>query len=403
MESDTGVPNDLKVWCGMGWTGQPNVIERPDGVVELRFGGYDGRYHFVDAETGERIRDDVVTGDLTKGSATTDPFEPDLYYGGSRDNFLRVMALDRQEPEVLWALDAETSVPDPRWNDDWDGAPLVVGDYLLEGGENSWFYVIRLNRDHDGQGRVTVSPEIVLTVPSWDDELLSELDDEEPRLSIESSVAYFDGVAYFSNSAGLVQGWDISGILGGGGPESAEQVFRFWTGDDTDGTITIDDRGFLYVASELERFNTTGLNNGQLMKLDPRNSDDPIVWSVAVTEEGQDGNGGLFSTPALAGPYLYATTNAGSLIAVRRDDGQIAWRIELPDPTWSSPVVVDDVLVVGDCAGVLHGYDVSSPGRYPTELWKVQLDGCIEATPAVWKGRIYLGTREGPIYALGDS
>ena len=48
------------------------------------------------------------------------------------------------------------------WNNDWDGAPLVVGDYLLEGGENSWFYVIRLNRGYDRTGKVRVRPKIVL-------------------------------------------------------------------------------------------------------------------------------------------------------------------------------------------------------------------------------------------------
>jgi outer membrane protein assembly factor BamB len=68
-------------------------------------------------------------------------------------------------------------------------------------------------------------------------------------------------------------------------------------------------------------------------------------------------------------------------------------------------VVVDGVLIQGDCEGVLHGFDVSrapSGGRVPAELWSVQLEGCVEATPAVWEGRIYVGTREGGIYAIGD-
>jgi hypothetical protein len=31
----------------------------------------------------------------------------------------------------------------------------------------------------------------------------------------------------------------------------------------------------------------------------------------------------------------------------------------------------------------------------------VRLGGCVEATPAVWRGRIYVGTRAGALYALG--
>ncbi|MBU1866183.1 MAG: hypothetical protein KKE89_07180, partial [Actinobacteria bacterium] len=30
-------------WCGNGWTGQPVVWERPDGVTEMIFGAYDRR------------------------------------------------------------------------------------------------------------------------------------------------------------------------------------------------------------------------------------------------------------------------------------------------------------------------------------------------------------------------
>ncbi|MFM8945055.1 MAG: hypothetical protein ACKOI0_07505, partial [Actinomycetota bacterium] len=60
-----------KVWCGTGWTGQPNVIVGDDGSLEIRIGAYDGHYHFLDGATGEPVRPDLVTGDLAKGSATS--------------------------------------------------------------------------------------------------------------------------------------------------------------------------------------------------------------------------------------------------------------------------------------------------------------------------------------------
>jgi hypothetical protein len=227
ISSDQDGPRE---WCGTGWTGQPNVIVAEDGSIEVRINAYDGAYHFLDGRTGEPVRPPLQTGDLAKGSATSDPDGYPLYYAGSRDDHLRVIALDRPEPTVLWQLDANTSVPDPVWNNDWDGAPLVIGDYLLEGGENSWFYVIRLNRGTDDRGRVTVDPRVVATVPGFDDALLAALPDS--NVSIESSVAFFDGVAYFANSGGLVQGWDVSRILDGG--RQIRRVFRFWTGEDTD-------------------------------------------------------------------------------------------------------------------------------------------------------------------------
>ena len=397
--STSSVADETKVWCGMGWTGQPHVIVGKDGSIEVRVNAYDGAYHFLDGETGQPVRPSLQTGDLAKGSATSDPDGYPLYYAGSRDNYLRVVALDRPEPEVLWQVNSQTSVPNPVWNSDWDGAPLVIDDYLLEGGENSWLYVIKLNRDYDRDGLVTVDPEIVFTAPGFDQELMAVLPDTD--VSIENSVAFFDGVVYFANSGGLVQGWDIARILRGRGDE-AERVFRFWTGDDTDASVVIDEDGFLYVASELQRFNARAAEVGQLMKLDPSDPQDPLVWSFDITERGGDGLGGVWATPALYGDMLYVATNYGDLIGLDRMTGKEQWRIHLVGPTWSSPVPIDDVLLQGDCGGALHAYDISgNPHREPREMWALQVGGCIESTPSVWHGRIYVGTRGGGVYAIG--
>lgn len=387
-----------RLWCGTGWTGQPNVVVADDGSIQVRINAYDGAYHFLDGTTGEPVLLELQTGDLAKGSATSDPDGYPLYYAGSRDNFLRVIALDRPEPRVLWQLDANTSVPNPMWNNDWDGAPLVIDDYLLEGGENSWFHVIRLNRDYDDAGRVTVDPEVVLTVPGFDEELMAALPDT--NVSIESSVAFFDGVAYFANSGGLVQGWDISRVLEGG--RNARRVFRFWTGEDTDATVVIDEEGFLYVASELERFTSRALEVGQLMKLDPSRPSDPLVWSFPITERGFEGAGGAWATPAITAEMVYVATNYGDLVGVERETGRERWRIHLEGPTWSSPVPVDDVLIQGDCGGNLHAFDISNPRREPPELWSLSLGSCIESTPSVLEGMIWVGTRGGAVYGIGD-
>ncbi len=396
--SSSGDQQGERLWCGTGWTGQPNVLVDGRGSIEVRFNAYDGAYHFLDGETGEPVRAKLQTGDLAKGSATSDPDGYPLYYAGSRDNFLRVIALDRGDPVVLWELDAATSVPNPLWNNDWDGAPLVVGDYLLEGGENSWFYVIRLRRGYDADGLVTVDPKVVLTVPGFDDRLLASLPDHD--VSIENSVAFRDGVAYFANSGGLVQGWDLSRVLRGGG--KAERVFRFWTGDDTDASIVIDEEGSLYVASELERDTARSREVGQLMKLDPSRRRDPLVWSFPIRETGAEGAAGAWATPALAGNVVYIATNHGDLIALDRSTGREHWRISLTGPTWSSPVPVDDVLLQGDCGGVLHAFDISRPRREPPELWALSLGSCIESTPSVLEGMIWVGTRGGALYGIGD-
>ena len=91
---------------------------------------------------------------------------------GSRDNHFRVIAVDRAAPEELWRLSANDVSP-VLWNNDWDGSGLVHDGYLYEGGENSQFHVVELNRSYAGDGKVAVDPELAFNAPGWDSELLS--------------------------------------------------------------------------------------------------------------------------------------------------------------------------------------------------------------------------------------
>jgi hypothetical protein len=405
VSADNGITfrGGTKTWCGTGWTGQPNVVRLADGTIEIREGAYDGRYHFLNGRTGKPTRPDLVTGDLAKGSATSDADGYPLYYAGSRDNWLRVVALDRVKPTVLWKLNAMTSVPHPLWNNDWDAASLQIGDYLLEGGENSWFYVIRLNRRYGTDGLVEVAPKIMMKVPGWDREERRSVGDTD--LSIENSVVLANGIAYFSNSGGLVQGWDIRNILAGG--TGYRRVFRFWAGDDVDATMVMDPEGYLIVARHIEdnlpRPKSAAIDQqiGNLMKLDPRKPDNPLVWSVKVGSlaRGQ----GILGTPAYYRGVIYALATNGELVAVQDSTGRVLWRMSgFAIETWMSPVAIDAQLLVGDCAGVLRDLDISDPSVRPKELWRVRLEGCIESTPAVWHGMIWVGSRGGAIYGIGD-
>ncbi len=384
---------ETKVWCGMGWTGQPTIVEREDRTWAI-FGGYDGHIHFMDADTGERILPDVETGDIIKGTPTIDPDGYPLVYSGSRDDLLRIIAVDRPgQAEVLWTLDSE-SVPPNLWNDDWDSSPIILGDYMLEGSESSRFWVIKLNRSYDAQGKVQVAPEVVFTDPVWDEEVLAANGDE--HASVESSIAVYENTAYFGTSAGLIWGYDVSDL---DGDKEPNPVFRFYTAGDNDPTPVVDDEGMLYIAGENDRPGPRADEVGQLTKLDPTNAANPIVWKFnETTAAGQ----GIYGTPAIVGDTIVVTSDAGRLIALDRDTGAVKWERQLAGPAWASPVIVDDVLLVGDCLnGDFHAFDMSDPDVAPPELWSVHLEGCIEATPAVWKGKIYVGTRGGYLYVLG--
>ena len=385
---------DVRTWCGTGWTGQPAVFER-EGRTWVVFGAYDWKIHFVDAATGLDIIPPFATGDLAKGTVTVDPDGYPLIYTGSRDNYLRVISFDGTEPRELWKINGRTD--DRKHNDDWDAAPLVLGDYLIEGGENSWFHGIKLNRGYSADGRVTVNPALVFRVPGWDQQLISDLGSKDPnRVSLEASVSVSGDTAWLNSSGGLLQGWDISSLRTGQG--QVTRTFRWWTGDDSDASVVPDDEGYLFVGVEVDRNNSRAQDVGQLLKIDPRNPDDPVVWSIDVNN-GVDS--GTWATPIVVGDVVIWNTKPGKVYGVDRATGEILWKLSVQGPVLSSPILVDGVLIQGDGAGTVHAYDLSSPRILPTELWSLTLDANIESTPVMWNGRLYVGTRAGYVYCLG--
>jgi outer membrane protein assembly factor BamB len=395
MCSPSSEGGESRIWCGMGWTGQPVVWERPDGVTELIFGAYDSAVHFVDATTGEDLRPEFQTGDIIKGSVTLDPDGYPLLYFGSRDNKLRILALDREEPTLLWSMDA-TEV-NGIWNNDWDSNPAIVDDIMYEGGENGWFFAVRLNRAYDGDGKVTVGPEKLVQMPGYNDELLAN---SGRNVSIESSVLVFDQRVYFSNSGGRIVGVDVSNVDEGEAPI----VFDYYAGGDIDATMVADGEGMIYAAIEHEPSQMGSVETarnrevGQLIKLNPYTDDEPRVWGLDLTADGADS--GSWSTPAVHDGVVYLNTQQGSLIAVDATDGTLVWQDDVGFHSWSSPVVVDDTLVTATCLGDVRAYSLDDPSS-PQSLWSQNLGGaCLESTPVVWRGTIFIGSRDGYMRAL---
>jgi len=394
-----------RIWCGIGWTGQVVLTDRGgDGIrdVEVMVGGYDGAVHFLDGATGARTRPAFVTGAMVKGTETIDPDGFPLIYVGSRDGFLRAVALDRDEPTELWRLGRH---PQGVWNDDWDANPTVLDDVLYAAGEDSWFRMWRLHRSYDADGLVTVDPELLVEVPAFDDALFARLGDR--NVSIESSPAITADRVYWVNSGGRVMGIDRRAALAG----RTVVTFDHWVGDDADASIVVDRDGMLIVAVEEERRLPAAAGMGQLIKLDPSRRGDPVLWRLDVPADpvalrsDPDAPGGIWATPAILGDHLYVPTHAGELLVVDHRDGRVVWRERLGGPLWSSPAVIEEPggppwLVVGTCANAgLRGYLLADPAA-PALQWTVALPGCVEATPVVWRGSIYVGTRDGRLHAV---
>ncbi len=402
-------------WTGTGWTGQPCIFER-DGKTWVVFGAYDYKIHFLDASTGEKLLPDFVGKDIFKGSVVADPDGYPLIYMGCRDNKWRVIAIDRDKPTELFNLNAD-NLPGGIWNDDWDSSVLIRNDYAFEGGENGHFYILKLNRGYGGDGKVTVDPEIVLDFKGWTQKQISDIGSKD--VGIENSPCLVGDRLYFTNSGGMVTCLDVSATLKelapgekpATGGEAYPVVFQYWTGEDSDATIVADEQGYIYVSQHSDNARQSSAATkrakeaGQIIKLDPRKvgtDQDPIVWSVAVTKLS-GGEYGVWATPALYKDMLYVSTHNGSLLGIDRATGETVWKKSLSYHDWASCAVVDGKLIVGDTYGVLHAWDVSNTRIDPPALWALTVSkSALESTPAVWKGYIYLGSRDGYFYCFGD-
>lgn len=379
-------------WCGMGWTGQPAVFRDKNRLL-LAFGGFDKKVHLLDAVTGNDAKTPLSTGDIIKGSATVDPDGHPYIYIGSRDNYMRVISFEGNSLKEVWKLSAYAVKP-VLWDDDWDASPLILNDFLITGGENGHLHLVKLNRKRLADGSSSIDPALTFNVPGWDKQLLSDF--PKPAVSIENSVAIYKNTVYFANSAGLLQGWDLGPIASNQKPV---RTFRLWLGDDTDATITIDSNGHLYVASEYEVGNKRSQEVGQITKIDPsRPGDSAIIWRKHIRSKKPDG---VWGTPALTSSQLIVPTDSGKVLGLNVATGATNWKLDYGNqPLWSSPVVIEDKMLIATCDGRLDAYSLSGITK-PKKLWSLKVSsGCFEATAAVWDGKIFIGNRDGRLYGI---
>jgi outer membrane protein assembly factor BamB len=131
------------------------------------------------------------------------------------------------------------------------------------------------------------------------------------------------------------------------------------------------------------------------------------MWRLDIpAARGQDT--GAWSTPALHEEGLiFVAADSGDLLAVDTDTGVVVWTDFVGVNAWSSPLIVDNtLLIVTNCLNedrTLRAYDLTDP-LAPEEMWDATLTtgGCIEATPAVWNGQIFVGSRDGFMYAFSS-
>ena len=224
-------------------------------------------------------------------------------------------------------MNSETTVPRPLWNNDWDGARARHRRLPARGRRERLVLrgqaEPRLRREGEGHGR----PEDRRHDPRV--RRPAAVRHRRPRcLDRELGRRSATASRTSRTPAGSCRAGTSRDLLAGG--TKYHRVFRFWTGDDTDASVVIDERGDLYVASEYQRFNERSKVLGQLMKLDPSQAERPHRVEHPRDRDRVRGR----AAGAGRRPRCTATTSTsrpqpgGSWRSSRRS-GKIVWELQI--------------------------------------------------------------------------
>lgn len=403
---------------GSGWTGQPaivkwskelrmamNINDEKKAVSPLKeviFASQDGKVYFLDLNDGKPTRDVINVGFPLKSSVSVDPQgQPIIAFGqgvsklSNKTGEIGFHLYNLLDQKKLYFINGRKNNKQSQYgsNGAFDGTALFdrTSDTMVVGGENGLLYTVKLNTNFDfqdpAQMKLTASPEISY--------LKSKGKQPNPSVSLESSVAAYNGYAFLADKQGYLRCVDMN---------TMQTVWVRDMGDNTDATpaldLNSDDTLSLYTGTTV----FTRLKSKKtaiIRSLDAMSGKEN--WSYAVPALfNKDERAGVKTSPvvgekSIAHLVIFTVSNVqdgGSLVvALDKQSGKEVWKTALSANTVSSPVAVYDksgnaYIIQGDESGLLTMMDAQS-GEVVNTL---ELGGRIDGSPAVYNDMLVVGT-----------
>jgi len=410
-----------ETWTGSGWVGQPLIVKWPretkaimnmydwakddDGLVEVIYATMDGNIYFMDLETGKKTRDNLNVGYTFKGAGALDPRGyPILYVGAGYDSDLgasRAFIISLIDFSILHTFGNGDGFALRAWPM-FDGSPLVDAetDQLIYPGENGVVYLIKLNTAYDPEaGTLSIDPETTKWHYMGNTTTLYTY-----WIGMEDSAVIWRGHLIVADNGGRLLCLDLNTL-------ELDWVQNIL--DDSNGSpvLSIENgHPYIYISTSFHlgwRSYTTA--DIPVFKIDAENGE--IVWQTSYTCHTEQGlSGGVQSTIALGKNdfegYIYVTVaktdtnNNGILACLNRDTGEIVWEHHAYY-TWSSPLLVynsdgSGCLIYCNYANTMYMMDPLTGKVLDT----FNLGGGVEASPAAYKDRVVVGTRQCKIWGI---
>lgn len=407
---------DVRMWKGAGWTGQPLVIQEGNELYLIQ-GTLSHHVKKIRARDGKVIWSTSV-GDVIKGTPTfVDVGGPAAtrytLIVGSRSGFgqhwrtgtaYSLHGISYTTGQKLWAHNSRATASNSR---DCDASAVIVGSKAAIPLENGYFTVFSPDVRNAKKGVALSTPEI-----SKQTQLFKNSDFELYRseLCCESSPTMVGSTAFVAAGVGRVYGCGM-GFFGG-------TSTKLEIGGDLNGTMPLTNDKHLLLGIEKQFIP----GQGGVVKF---STGGKVKWFHPLPDrKWYTWNGGLVGSPAVN--HRYSSTVSKDLACFVGVDGNLTlvnhkklepgvmnWgprrkkqypaplvldRVKLPQGSISTPLFVGDKIVIGYDNG-MDLYQVTRAGKM------VRLDRLsgpmFDATPVVWNGCVYAGSKDGYLYCLG--
>lgn len=407
-----------KEWAGSGWTGQALLVNEQSGLF-LILGCYDHHLKKIDARNGQVVWqyqfDDVIkgTGSFWENKYSEKEEERFVILQGSRlgvqkDLYSREVesyrAISYHNGQELWRMNVHQT---PSYSRDVDGSAIVLNDTAYIGLENGMFTVFSPARI----SQTDKSPQIFQQIKLFDQ---NDIRRHGGNLVTESSPALLNNHIYITSGSGHVFGYNL---------KTKEIDWDFYIGSDMDGSPVVTEDGCLLVTVEKQYID----GQGGVFKLDPsRSPDSSVVWFFPTENDsllswagGVIGSTGINDvTRSATDPYLCAFTGIDGYLYVvnHKKIDQKAGKVDGPNlikkyqtpqlvykyklgPSISTPIFIRDKLIAAGYHGI-HLFQQNGGNNFT--LLDRKRSSAFESTPVVHDKRVYIGSRDGYLYCLGE-